>query len=156
MGIISRIKVTPLLQSAYVGMTAGLLAVMLLDQWLWLEMRVNISILLPLAMLAGMLLAVFFKRTPTTAKALVAQSLCLLIFLYIYDFNFQALWVVPATWFREGFYLNGISIHELNWMLAAIFIVGNGSFLYPAKEKGKFIQASPTAPAVHSPVSRHP
>lgn len=155
MEIIWRFKVKPLLQAAYMGMTAGLLAVMLLDQWLWLEMRVNTSLLLPAATLAGLLIAAILKRSPRPAIALIAQSLCLLIFLVLFDFDFQALRVIPATWFREGFYLNGISIHGMNRIVAGIFIIGNGSFFCPEMDRGSLTRASSAASADHGPVARH-
>jgi hypothetical protein len=129
-----RENVKRFLRSAYMGMTAGFLVVMLLTQWLWLEMRVNISLALPLSTLAGLLFPVFFKKAPGAGEALIAQLLCILIFFYFFNCDIQALWVVPATWFREGFCLHSVSIHVINLAAAGIFIVGNGSFLFPLKK----------------------
>jgi hypothetical protein len=119
------------------GMTTGFLVVMLLNQWLWLEMRANTSLALPVSTLAGMLSPVFFKKPPSPGKAIIAQLLCLLIFFYLFDFDIRALWVVPATWFREGFCLPSVSIHAINQAVAGIFMVGNGSFLFPLRVRSK-------------------
>jgi hypothetical protein len=117
------------------GMTAGFLAVMLLSQWLWLEMRINISLALPLLTLAGMILAIYIQKSISAVPAVAAQVLGLLIFLWLFDFNFQAIRVLPAVWIREGFGLDFLSAPRINLMTAGLIFAGNTAFLFPSTKK---------------------
>ncbi len=116
-------------------MAVGFLAVMLLGQWFWLEMRINTALALPVFTLAGMILPLFTGKSLTTGTALAVQVFVIFVFGWLFNFDFQAIRVLPAAWIREGFGLDFISIHRINLIAAGIIISGNAAFLFPCKDR---------------------
>jgi len=121
-----------ILRLAFIGLLFGYILSVCAGRSIWLEMRINTGLLLPLmtvlAIFAGNLC-----KWQVPAKAAVAKEIFLVIlFLLFYGIDPDVLLVLPASTFREGFFLHGITFFSLNGILAAILLSGNGVLLRPS------------------------
>lgn len=115
------------LKSIFAGFLAGSIIAIILTQWIFLEMRGNIAIAIPLSTLGGV---VFyrFSRIEFQIKFVVFLELVFGLFVFLlYNFSFESYSVIPASMFRDGFYLNSLSLKEINIII--ILILGIANFL---------------------------
>lgn len=110
---------------AYLGMVSGFVVLMLLSHSLWLEMRLNTALVLPLFTAAGFILSFFSPRKAPPVVLIFLQGSVILLILLSYDFDFGAIAVMPAIWLREGFLIHSLGIREANGILAGVMILGN-------------------------------
>ncbi|MDR3630974.1 MAG: hypothetical protein P4L42_11615 [Desulfocapsaceae bacterium] len=117
-----------ILQSAFAGLVAGLILSLLASRSIWLEMRINTGLLLPLAAVCTILTGFPARRKRSCILGL--EVLLVLLLLVTYGFDPRALLVVPAALFREGFFLQACDSRSINGILAGCLILGN-SLLIP-------------------------
>ena len=113
----------------YLGMVSGFVVLMLLTHSLWLEMRINTALVLPLFTVVGFMSAFFYKKNVPSGVLIFLQGCVILLVLLNYHFDFGALAVMPAIWLREGFLLHSLDIREANIVLAVMVIFGNLALL---------------------------
>ena len=68
-------------------------------------------------------------RTQVFPPFLLLQGVLLLTFLVVYQFQWSALTVIPATLMREGIYLTSLSLRKANAVLVLILAAGNVSWM---------------------------
>ena len=118
-----------ILRFAFIGLLFGLILSVLADRSVWLEMRVNTGLLLPLAMAIAIIAGAFSHRqVPVLAVVGLEVVLFFLLFL-VYGPDPQALLIIPASAFKEGFFLSALNLRTLNGILALVFLLGNGVLL---------------------------
>lgn len=113
----------------YLGMVSGFVVLMLLSHSLWLEMRINTALVLPLFTVGGFMGSFFYKKNVPPCVLLFLQGCALLLVLLNYRFDFGAIAVMPAIWLREGFLLHSLEIREANFVLTVMVIFGNFALL---------------------------
>jgi hypothetical protein len=106
-------------------MTLGLLFSLLSASWVWLEMRVNTGLMIPVVTLVCIAMAVLKGNIFSYKVFLFVQILPVIAFVALYGFDPVALRVVPACLFREGFHMADMSMDVANIILIVILIGGN-------------------------------
>ena len=109
----------------YLGMVLGFVVLMLLSHSLWLEMRMNTALVLPLCAAAGFIISFYSPKRVPPGVVVCLQGCVIMLILFNYDFDFGAIAVMPAIWLREGFLIHSLDIREANGVLAAVMIFGN-------------------------------
>jgi hypothetical protein len=119
-----------LLKGGLSGLVLGYLLALLLGRSVWLEMRVNIGLAIPVCTLACILFS-FWKRTTIRYAIFLFLELSLVVtFLFLYRFELDAFLVIPACLFREGCHLNFAGLGFINILLAVILFAGNFLWIF--------------------------
>ena len=118
-----------ILRLAFIGLLLGLILSILADRSVWLEMRVNTGLLLPLAAAAAIIAGTFSQRQVPVRVVIGMEVLLFFLLLLLYGLDPHALLIIPASAFREGFFLSALNLRTLNGILAAVFLLGNGALL---------------------------
>lgn len=113
------------LKSGFAGIILGYIFALLLGQWLWVEMRFNIGIIVPGAAVFCMLLAFWKRFTIHYSLFFILEFILLITFLSIYKFQLGAFLIVPASLLREGCYLNFLNLAKINIILGLTLLMGN-------------------------------
>ncbi|NOX32793.1 MAG: hypothetical protein GXP56_03505 [Deltaproteobacteria bacterium] len=114
-----------LIISTYLGMISGLLLSLVLSHSFWIDMRINTSLVLPWCILAGVLAKLYCKNIPLTGLVLIVQGMLILVLLYSYGPDINALSVIPAIQIREGLFLKFMDLSLINFLLVLFILVGN-------------------------------
>ena len=113
------------IKAALAGMVAGLCLALILNRFIWLEMRLTTGHAIPL------LTAVF-----ATAFGAARRQIRLVVFLLLeplaaailfagYTPATQALLIVPAALFRDGFHLGFLSLWQIDMILLCLLGTAN-------------------------------
>jgi hypothetical protein len=106
------------------GLLVGYLAAAVLGRSVWLDMRVNTSLIIPILSLSGAIWG-FFKEPPLPRGWFPGLEVLLLaVFWFIYR-DPGALTVIPAIKLREAFGLSFLSLSEANTALVILLAAGN-------------------------------
>ncbi len=122
-------RLAGLLAGICLGLLAGGMLALLASHWVWLEMRVNTGLLLPLGALLGGLAGLLSPLGPAHPRMLWWQAGLLAAAAGLLGFDRQALLVVPACLLREGCHLPGLSLRMANVLLACWLLAGNALWL---------------------------
>ena len=117
----------------YLGMVAGFLVLLLLSSSVWLEMRINTALVLPLFGLAGFAASLRWTGRIPPVTAVILQFSAVLLFFIRYGIDAGVLSVMPAMLFQEGFYLHFLDNRITNLMLVILIGVGNTAVLANAR-----------------------
>ncbi len=120
-----------ILRLAFIGLLAGFILSICAGRSIWLEMRINTGLFLPLATILTIAAGTLQKRQVPTGVAVGMEIFLVFLLLLVYGFDPDALLVVPASTFREGFFLHGLRFFSLNCILATILFLGNCAFFRP-------------------------
>lgn len=112
-------------KGALIGFTLGLAIAVGAASWVWLEMRVNVGLLIPATTVLCSILALGKERAFSYLPFLIAQVLLGITLLAIYYPDAAALWSIPAYLFREGFHGTGLSRGTAGLMVGGILLGGN-------------------------------
>lgn len=112
-------------KNGFIGFLVGFFLTTLLSQWLWLEMRINIGMLIPCCVILAILLGLRKRFSMNFPSVVLLQCLLFLAFLFAYNFQWAPLLVVPATLVREGLYLTSLSLKRANVLLGIVLVTGN-------------------------------
>ena len=112
-------------KTGFLGFLAGFFLALVLCQWVWLEMRVNIGLLIPVCMLLFVLVG--FRRNLSLgfSSLLLIEGALALTLMVVYGFDITAFLIVPAALIRDGFYCRALSLERMNVILIIILLVGN-------------------------------
>lgn len=119
----------PLIRSTYLGMISGLVLSLALSHSVWLEMRINTSLVLPLCLAAGVWNGLYLKKVPQTVLVMLVQGILAVALLYAYGPDIGAWTVIPAALIREGLLLKFVDLSGINLMLVCLILLGNAALL---------------------------
>lgn len=114
-----------ILKGALIGFTLGLILAVLAGSWVWLEMRVNVGLLIPSATFLCPVFTSWTRKVFSYSVFMMGQVFLLIVLLAIYGFDAGALCAVPAYLFREGFHGTGLTLATAGLMVGGIFLSGN-------------------------------
>jgi len=103
-----------LLKGGLSGFVLGYLVALLLGRSVWLEMRMNTGLAIPVCTLACVLFSLWKGITIRYPVFLLLELLSGATFLLIYRFEMDAFLIIPASLFREGFRLSSVSLGLIN------------------------------------------
>ena len=109
----------------FVGFLVSFLLALLLSQNVWIEMRIHVGNIIPWLVLLFIFRDMRKKLDASFRLVLLLQGLFLLAFLAVYQFQWSALTVIPATLMREGLYWTSLSLQKANVILVLILAAGN-------------------------------
>jgi len=109
----------------YLGTVTGFLALLLLNYSVWLEMRVNTALILPLFTLVGFAVSFLWTCRVRPAIAVALQFLVVTMFVMRYGVDAGMLKLMPAMLLREGFLLGALNIQVMNLVLIVAVCLGN-------------------------------
>lgn len=119
-------KTFPLLFKGFLaGFILGLALAIGAASWVWLEMRVNVGLVIPGAMILCPVLACWQRKELSYPVFLAGQFLLFAVLLAIHGLDPDALWAVPAALFREGFYIAGLTLNASGMLMGGILLAGN-------------------------------
>lgn len=114
-----------ILKGALIGFTLGLILAVVAGSWVWLEMRVNVGLLIPAATFLCPGSTFWTRKAFSYSLFLIVQVFLLIVLIGIYGFDAGALCAVPAYLFREGFHATGLTLATAGLMVGGIFLGGN-------------------------------
>lgn len=114
-----------IIRFGFMGLILGCLSAVILSQWIWLEMRVNVGLLIPAGTLIGAVTGVFFRGNSRVWGLFVPELFLAGTMAVIYGGDLGALTVIPAVLLREGLFFPELSLQNINIILVLILIVGN-------------------------------
>jgi len=114
-----------LFKGALVGFTLGLGLASVASTWVWLEMRVNLGLLIPLAAFFGGALAAAKRKAPSYLLFAATQCLLGAALLARCGFDPGAFRTIPVCLFREGIGCTNWGLDSAGSLLAGFFIVAN-------------------------------
>ena len=117
-------------RAALIGFTLGFVLAVPVGSWVWLEMRVNVGLLIPAATFLCPVFACWKRKAFPYSLFLMGQVLLFIILLAIYGFDAGALWAIPASLFREGFHGTGLTLATAGLMVGGIFLGGNFLWMF--------------------------
>ena len=124
------------LRLAFIGLIAGFILSTFAGRSVWLEMRINTGLLLPLATAITVFAGTFSNKQVPAIVAIGMEIFLILLLLLVYGFDPNALLVIPAATFKEGFFLASFDFGTLNSILGALFLLGNCSlFVSPGSSR---------------------
>ena len=115
------IKVLKGLYSGICGILAGLIFSMALSQWVWLSMRFNIGLLIPLCTLIGMIISIKINSIKPVLP-LFLEGVLLVTILVIYG-SLSPIFTIPSSLLRDGIYLD-LTLKTMNAILITILFFG--------------------------------
>lgn len=118
---------------AFVGFIFGQILALLLGQWIWLDMRLNIAFVVPVLTMLGMVKGLLSKKNHSLKLPITAQVTWVLVFLLIYRSNLAAVGIIPGALIREGFGTDTLSLNQMNWLLIFTLAAGNGAWIITRK-----------------------
>ncbi len=121
---------TGYLKSGITGFISGCICCLLFNQWVFLEMRININLLIPVFSLGGIALYHIKGFKPGIRVFLFLEVLLVTLVSLLHGLNPDSYLIIPASMFREGFFLRSMSLDEINLLLVALFLAGN-TFFFP-------------------------
>jgi hypothetical protein len=127
--------ITRIIKGGFSGIILGYIIALLLSQWLWLEMRLNIGAIVPGSAVLFVLLALWKKFTIPYSLLLLFEAILLVTFLSIYGFQLGALLTVPACLLREGCNITSVDSHQINMVLGAALLLGNFAWIFSQYKK---------------------
>jgi hypothetical protein len=113
-----------IIRAGFTGFLAGILIALLLYQWVWLEMRVKVGMVIPIGVVFFILMNIKGMLKINSLPFLL-EGVLVLTFLFIYRSQLDAFLVVPATLIREGFFLEGLGLEVINTSLASVLLGGS-------------------------------
>jgi hypothetical protein len=119
-----------LLRACLFGTVLGYLLGLILSRSVWLEMRFNLGLMIPVCTLACMFLSTWKRITLRYSVFLFLELLTVVTFLFICRLELDALLIIPASLFREGFSLTMISLDFINIILGFILFAGNFIWIF--------------------------
>lgn len=122
-------KLVKLGRFAFAGLIAGYIISILLGSWTWLEMRADVALAIPVCCGLGVAAGLFAGRPIGFLWGILPQAILIAVFTVIYWGRLDALFVIPAVLFREGFGLDFLSVGQINLILSAVLICGNAVWL---------------------------
>lgn len=118
------LKKQSVLRYIFISVLLCMCSVLILSQWTWLEMRINIAIIVPLLYAITFLLFRYLHIVKRYWFIFTFQVMILALYLYVYEFDSGALLFMPALHFKELLYLS-VSIDFANILLLVMMMVGN-------------------------------
>ncbi len=122
-------KIKKLILLIYSGMVLGMMLSLFLIRSVWIDMRINTSLFLPLSVLAWTGAGVFFNKIPSAVLVLVLQAVLGLILMYTCGLDIGAWAVLPAALAKEGLFLKFMNLSSINYALIFLFLAGNLTLL---------------------------
>jgi hypothetical protein len=120
-----------ILRFAFAGLLTGFILALLAERSIWVEMRVNTGLFLPVSTGMAVIAGLISDRRIPAAVILALQTLLVLLLLFSYGFAIGVLLVIPASIFREGFLLGTVTLGTVNSILAVLCFSGNGLLILP-------------------------
>ena len=115
----------PMADGGFFGLVAGYLLALWLNQNVWLEMRVNVDLIIPAAVVLGLILGGWLQNAPSWRWLLLLEGGWLISFLWAYGPHAGALAFLPAEELREGLLLDSFNIMAANVILVVVMVFGN-------------------------------
>ena len=112
-------------KSIFTGYLIGNIIAVIFNQWIFLEMRVNINFIIPLSILAGIAVYHFTRIKFQLLLIFILELIFGLLVFLLYNFNFESYCIIPASMFREGFHLTTFSLRDINSVILATFAISN-------------------------------
>ncbi|ATW26116.1 hypothetical protein [Candidatus Formimonas warabiya] len=116
----------------FFGFILGFFMAVVLNQWIWLAMRTNISLVIPACSFLAVIWAFFPKRPVHRFVFYGAEILFLAVFLVIYR-DPAAFAIMPAIMLKEAFFLSFLSLSQANGLLLILLATGNILWFLPGK-----------------------
>jgi hypothetical protein len=106
---------------ALAGVSAGLTLAIALEQWVWLDMRFHLGLLVPLAFLAGIVAGCIRKRIASWTGFVLLPVLISTI-LTVTGGNLYAVSIIVGVTFREGIGLPGMPLAVADTLVALLML----------------------------------
>ncbi len=130
-------RVNRIIRYGFTGLLLGYFVSLILSQWIWLEMRFTVGLIIPAGLLAGAVCGAFIKRGSKLWGLFIPEILLAVCLVVLYRGDLAALTVIPATLLREGIFLPEITIHAFDIILLSVLIGGNIIWLFNYQQPHK-------------------
>lgn len=120
------------LKSLFCGFVTGYLLSVVLSNWIWLEMRMNTSLIILIMTILGGIFGGVKKFKVNKMWFYGAEIFAFIIFIIFYQ-DLSALSVIPAVKFKEAFFLSFLTISNANIILIILLLIGNVLWFIPNK-----------------------
>lgn len=139
-----------ILRFAFAGFVFGFILGLVADRSVWLEMRMNTGLFLPVTTSITVVTGLVFKRRIHAATILSLEIFLVGLLLFNYGFSLGPLVIIPASLFRDGFMPASASLKTANCILAGLLLFGNGLLFSPLLQIFQVEKANPEKKAAKS------
>ncbi|MBF0507599.1 MAG: hypothetical protein HQK57_01575 [Deltaproteobacteria bacterium] len=111
------------------GLIIGFLITILSNHWVWLDMRFNSGVIIPILVVLGGIIGLGTGLSVSFRVVLLLEAIFSAVWLIDYGFDLDALLVVPASLVRDGLRLRTLTLPEINLGLGLVVLAGNLAWL---------------------------
>ncbi|MBF0496281.1 MAG: hypothetical protein HQK58_06860 [Deltaproteobacteria bacterium] len=112
-----------------VGLVIGFMITILSNHWVWLDMRFNSGVIIPIFVVLGGIIGLGTGLSFSFRVFLLLEAICMAVWLIDYGFDLDALLVVPASLIRDGLRVHTLTLPEINLGLVLVVMAGNLAWL---------------------------
>ncbi|MBF0550558.1 MAG: hypothetical protein HQK60_08485 [Deltaproteobacteria bacterium] len=112
-----------------VGLIIGFLITTVSNHWVWLDMRFNSGVSIPIFVVLFGIIGLSTGLSVRFRAFLILEAILLAVWLIDYGFDLDALLVVPASLVRDGLRLHTLTLPEINLGLGLVVLAGNLAWL---------------------------
>lgn len=123
-------RVNRVIRYGFTGLLLGYTMSLILNKWVWLEMRVTVGLAIHVGLLLGAIWGAFIKKDSKLSGLLIPEILFAICLVVLYGGDLAALTVIPAVLLREGIFLPGMRLQFVNIILLSVLIGGNIVWLF--------------------------
>lgn len=116
------LKVLKYLESTLFGLSFGMLISLLLSLSIWIEMRINTAYTIPFCAAISILGLIKSKKEISRTLLLLPLAGFIMAFSAVYGIKTGAWLVIPAALLRDGLFLEFLTLSQINWILASLFL----------------------------------
>jgi hypothetical protein len=120
-----------ILRFIFAGFLTGFILALLAERSVWLEMRVNTGLFLPVSTGLAAITGFISDRRIPAVSILVLEIFLVTLLLLNYGFDSRAMFVIPASIVREGFLPGSVTFKTVNTILAGLCFAGNSLLILP-------------------------
>lgn len=122
---VNLVRIHMVFRYGFTGFLAGLLLAIILSQWVWLEMRVSLGLIVPVGIVIGAVTGAFARSSNGLWGLLVPETAVAGLLVFLYRGDLAALTVIPAALLREGIFWPQLSLRAVNIVLVFLLAAGN-------------------------------
>jgi hypothetical protein len=108
----------------YNGLLWGLLAAVLATRSLWLDMRINAGLIIPVVILMTIIAGLIANNKLRITPEFTLVNLVFCFTLIFFVLGIKRLAVIPASIIRESINMSGLSFSFINWVLIIFLTLG--------------------------------
>ena len=120
---LSCLKILNAISSALIGLNQGFFLALIMVQWTWLELRVNIGLLILLGLFIGLMYGLMKSVQRPILWGGASVTLLLSSGLMISRGKLESMQILMGSVFREGILISSLSLNVATFLIVGIIVL---------------------------------